>query len=68
MALCAFQLAQACRFSNFPKMTANWPPPIDTGKTATVSHSKERIAYLHKNEVGTYHYGFEMINKGTVIQ
>ncbi|KAH6591375.1 hypothetical protein BASA50_008729 [Batrachochytrium salamandrivorans] len=43
-------------------ITSNWPPPSDSSGTLAytapvASHSKERIAYLHRNEVGNFHYG-----------
>ncbi|KAJ8324605.1 histone deacetylase [Batrachochytrium dendrobatidis] len=42
--------------------TSNWPPPMDNASSFSVSapvasHSKGRIAYLHRNEVGNFHYG-----------
>eukprot|EP00842_Homolaphlyctis_polyrhiza_P000437 jgi/Hompol1/1394/HPOL_004536-RA len=35
----------------------NWPPPSTSAAATVGSHSKERIAYLHVNEVGNFHYG-----------
>ncbi|KAJ2995853.1 Histone deacetylase 3 [Globomyces sp. JEL0801] len=34
-----------------------WPPPINANNSTVASHSKERIAYMHCNEVGSFHYG-----------
>ncbi|KAL2915960.1 histone deacetylase [Polyrhizophydium stewartii] len=38
-------------------MSSQWPPPLGAVQSTVGPHSKERIAYLHRNEVGNFHYG-----------